>query len=1349
MEDDKIQAIEEAIRSDKNRQKAVDLIDKIDSLPQPLAEAWTDDLAYALEQEEVPYNRNQILKQLKKIARDHPGEASVASSALVQVVGNKIHDLSNSEMTQNTAISLGTEATQSIVSGVDRQDQHINITYDDVKEFLEHGDAPQRALGYRLLGRSADPDAVRALTASLDYEVESVKRARLEAVENARAAVEQSLRGNGNLSSSEAYISLSVLYSSGYADPETDLLEKAQSVLFEELIQGNPEPTELLQATGQLAKTDAAFAQSLVDEALELLTRDSKSQEIGWDVLNEVADWEPDPIIARSGDLVETFATSSPSETKRGLMVLSTVAERARSYPSELAEVVLNKLKSNDKDVVVEAVRAAKNIGFHPPPEQLTSLAKGNGKVAAAAAEAIDHLRDKRNSRAATSYVQDLESPDKDIRLFAGDTGDLCLKQRTEDGMWADIDVGTIRSRVVKETLRSADRGENAPVVLPHYEPRDTVLVAISLVLNATRADRQIAIYSPGSQSHWGMKGQVREELSKFGLSDTSGRVVGAEPIPDVIPHAYVWDGELKNDSEGQAPGCFVLCKKLSDLEHVDDLDIVLLNLSSRIPEETEEKIREVESIHPEATLVNTYSYYAKNERDGRPRYGPPIGLESTSTLPSINAIDAVLSENTFDWTNHLSPTYHSDGDSLSDTYETSVGTWTVGDDDVRSLANGSSIRVRHVETGDISSLLDQVFDLSASLRGVDDYGSGGLIFSRQLFFERLPVPGEDFDEWIRERYYEGERFLPPLIEERIEDVKRKAEVVEELQAVQPLNKAERILEQINKRLRDENPLFDEIQDQISIARGNDERLAIFSGSTKHAEILRYSLEKHGVVTQDELEDGAITVVSPDNARSLGVHDRLVIPGALHQENAGFYVHPRVAETVVLTYDRTWASMMESHACDFVDTLNVAAGGLDYAPYEYPRLGGDLPIEESSEAPEAEAESNIDRSVENAQESTASESPRSTKSRKKPKSEVLADAMGYVSSEAYREESGRYDRETRHYVIETTDGRLLNLTNHDTILRRRQTSAKVEHHWVSPEALTAGDSIVTIPSEVKEELWQEELKQLYEDDFEADEALDRLGQWYSAVEDIYDHVREENHTASDDSTWGVHATIYDTINRQIPDFGREKSTVRSWFDSVLEADTPIELVEDPSLTIGPRSYKDIESIGQAFDNNLLTTDAEKIEASMEGLRTINRRQGHELQEKIRDQMNTHQSNPVLDAAERHEVASIRERDKATSSRSDSGTSGESETTTNKGTSNDPDEKGTDSPTEARLSEQERERLADIVRLAPTSNGELATEWNMEAGKEAWEYLTQHLDGYYQRNINHRIEPTEKATKMIE
>lgn len=64
-----------------------------------------------------------------------------------------------------------------------------------------------------------------------------------------------------------------------------------------------------------------------------------------------------------------------------------------------------------------------------------------------------------------------------------------------------------------------------------------------------------------------------------------------------------------------------------------------------------------------------------------------------------------------------------------------------------------------------------------------------------------------------------------------------------------------------------------------------------------------------------------------------------------------------------------------------------------------------------------------------------------------------------------------------------------------------------------------------------------------------------------------------------------------------------------------------------------------------------------------------------------------------------------------------------------------------------LSQQERERLGDIIDLAPTSNGELASSWGLDTTKKVWEYLTEHLDDYYYRNENNRIEPTEEGIQI--
>lgn len=67
---------------------------------------------------------------------------------------------------------------------------------------------------------------------------------------------------------------------------------------------------------------------------------------------------------------------------------------------------------------------------------------------------------------------------------------------------------------------------------------------------------------------------------------------------------------------------------------------------------------------------------------------------------------------------------------------------------------------------------------------------------------------------------------------------------------------------------------------------------------------------------------------------------------------------------------------------------------------------------------------------------------------------------------------------------------------------------------------------------------------------------------------------------------------------------------------------------------------------------------------------------------------------------------------------------------------------------ADLSEEGYERLRDIVRLSPTSNGELAEAWGMDSGPEAYEYLESELSAYYTRNENKYIVPTDRARSLV-
>jgi hypothetical protein len=66
-----------------------------------------------------------------------------------------------------------------------------------------------------------------------------------------------------------------------------------------------------------------------------------------------------------------------------------------------------------------------------------------------------------------------------------------------------------------------------------------------------------------------------------------------------------------------------------------------------------------------------------------------------------------------------------------------------------------------------------------------------------------------------------------------------------------------------------------------------------------------------------------------------------------------------------------------------------------------------------------------------------------------------------------------------------------------------------------------------------------------------------------------------------------------------------------------------------------------------------------------------------------------------------------------------------------------------------LSEEARERLADVVELQPTKNAELQERWGMESGSEVHQYLESELKDYYYRDDNSLIRATEAAADLVD
>ncbi len=65
-----------------------------------------------------------------------------------------------------------------------------------------------------------------------------------------------------------------------------------------------------------------------------------------------------------------------------------------------------------------------------------------------------------------------------------------------------------------------------------------------------------------------------------------------------------------------------------------------------------------------------------------------------------------------------------------------------------------------------------------------------------------------------------------------------------------------------------------------------------------------------------------------------------------------------------------------------------------------------------------------------------------------------------------------------------------------------------------------------------------------------------------------------------------------------------------------------------------------------------------------------------------------------------------------------------------------------------LSEEARERLADVVELQPTKNAELADRWGMDSGSDVHAYLESELSDYYYRDENSLICATPAAASAV-
>jgi hypothetical protein len=502
---------------------------------------------------------------------------------------------------------------------------------------------------------------------------------------------------------------------------------------------------------------------------------------------------------------------------------------------------------------------------------------------------------------------------------------DLGLKRLMATGRWGKPRIGELESSILSETVERVEDGHSHSILNPGYDPDFPLRVTIEHLYH-TEPGRHVALLTSGTSVHWGQKGELRDAYRGYGLAVNEGEDETAVPIDQIFAHSYVHDGEMRTSSESLLKSRLVLTKSIDELSAIDGLAVIVVDYTSRKSGTDEETIEEIRHQFPDTPIVSIASPFTKNEGEGVPRYGPPTFFESEDTVPRTSDIKRLaekfdpqvgrtnvgVNDEPFNSGPVGSPTPPSTTDLLGFLREPQI--------EVKSVESGEVSHWFEIATGNFKDLLDN---------GVDK--AGYKVYSVQMFFERLPVTPQQYNEWIRQRYDEGERYLPETTDGILEDLESYGGQIQDLQAPASIFGAVKAFREIENQLRSGNPMFERLYQEVSDAAEENYRVGIFCPRKSWIHMLGDALRERGF--EDDVIGANVVLLNCDTIRDTPPCRRLLFTGPQRPQYAGFYLHPRVKETVVFTYDGRWSSTVQKHTNRYVGQLNLATSGATGAPY--------------------------------------------------------------------------------------------------------------------------------------------------------------------------------------------------------------------------------------------------------------------------------------------------------------------------------------------------------------------------------------------------------------------------------
>ena len=863
---------------------------------------------------------------------------------------------------------------------------------------------------------------------------------------------------------------------------------------------------------------------------------------------------------------------------------------------------------------LVDVEKILQSLGVYPPPQQLKNLyGSTNEEIDKKARTIVGDLRRQFQRKTPQLIPGDIES-------LQALSEDYSLVRRTGAVTWDSPLLGPAELSVIQAVTRLAavsaeenedqhksicsvlaellevpqeDRNElneSLQFVVPSYDSTWFEFAVLGAVFaQIVNPDTRVALHTPATGG-WGTKKDVREALKKYAFapSDDQTEII---PVLDLVPTARITDEELTVETTGSTviddPPFLTLVRDIESLVEVP-ADIILYNYLPGIDAADAAQLQQWRGTLKDRSISDGVDQDPTVSADG---YGEIADQASLTNLVQIDDVDPddfnachrdrpvhiemysiFTSQHATDRRQHVGPPTDLPQPNFID--QEAEPDETVAADEMSweavELTSGSSpVDLHAVQTGDgIGELLAKIDEYSHQ---ISDSELTRAVRGFRYTIGSLPVPVELHDTWVQTQIDQGNKWVPRQVSSRRDGIQALAD--EAGFDAELLDEVVITIDTLLERIDGTNPLSEELMDVLDDAAEGGKQVGILCAKKTYKDMLDVYLREKASewILGDDLrlfDEHTVRELSPSEV------DWLITFDPLPPQTAIYYHHHAVEKTIVL-----------GHADG---TLESRVYGVDYKRRPY------LPRCVDVELPEVDV-------------ATYGSTPEISEDEKSLTDDLYRSYLSVAaqSSDDDGSHSGSSGENSRYRVQFEEAKETTMWDSHPMIVRSEEHLVSAgEYGLRSLSRVSNGYEMVLIESDARQDLWEEFLREDWED---SDEAADAEEAFMDAVELWYEAVSTGLATHSETSDPGD--GIWDFAREIESDVSVATDTVVDWARAVYRADSPSDLVFRSELRIGPRHEDGVEAVAEAYGSDRMADNWNQVFTRMKAIRATHRQRG--------------------------------------------------------------------------------------------------------------------------------------------